>query len=213
MEQFYDGKVQNASPVLQDSYGESCPQIFKGKDAYYCFVSVFGAEEKRLTSTFNQRECETVVWLVKQLHKKSKSKDWCSIDKLRVITFYQAQELEIRMHLQRHGYKNVIVSTVDSSQGSEAETVIVSLVRGTSGHIGFLRDDRRLNVAMTRAKFQLLLVGNHESLAGLDDKRDNKSIKALALDAMSRKCVESLPASTGHATKQKERKSKTKKTP
>lgn len=62
------------------------------------------------------------------------------------------------------------VGTVDSFQGSEADLVIVSLVRnnpGTGfGALGFLRDSRRMNVALSRAKHQLILVG---SLAFLEE--------------------------------------------
>jgi predicted DNA helicase len=53
------------------------------------------------------------------------------------------------------------VSTIDSFQGQEKENVIVSLVRSNAdGEIGFLKDYRRMNVAITRAKEQLIVVGD-----------------------------------------------------
>ena len=56
------------------------------------------------------------------------------------------------------------VSTVDSSQGCEAEVVIVSFVRSRDSDeqhsIGFVKDERRINVAITRALYQLVCVGN-----------------------------------------------------
>lgn len=56
------------------------------------------------------------------------------------------------------------VGTVDSFQGSEADVVIVSLVRNNGrtgvGALGFLRDRRRMNVALSRAKCQLVIVGS-----------------------------------------------------
>jgi hypothetical protein len=61
-----------------------------------------------------------------------------------------------------------LVGTVDSFQGSEADLVIVSLVRNnprTGGSaLGFLRDRRRMNVALSRAKSQLVLVGSLDFL-------------------------------------------------
>jgi hypothetical protein len=60
------------------------------------------------------------------------------------------------------------VGTVDSFQGSEADLVIVSLVRNNprtgAGALGFLRDRRRINVALSRAKHQLVLVGSLQFL-------------------------------------------------
>jgi superfamily I DNA and/or RNA helicase len=57
-----------------------------------------------------------------------------------------------------------LVSTVDAFQGNEADLVIFSLVRNNSGTgasaLGFLRDDRRMNVALSRAKSKLVIVGS-----------------------------------------------------
>jgi len=61
------------------------------------------------------------------------------------------------------------VSTIDSYQGQEAENVIISLVRSnTDGTIGFLKDYRRMNVAMTRAQNNLMVIGDSATL-GSDD--------------------------------------------
>ncbi|TWI85019.1 AAA domain-containing protein [Lacibacter cauensis] len=57
--------------------------------------------------------------------------------------------------------KGLRISTIDSFQGQEKETVIVSLVRSNDdGDIGFLKDYRRMNVAITRAKEQLFVIGD-----------------------------------------------------
>ena len=53
------------------------------------------------------------------------------------------------------------ISTIDSFQGQEMENIIVSLVRSNEdGDIGFLKDYRRMNVAITRAKEQLIVIGD-----------------------------------------------------
>ena len=57
-----------------------------------------------------------------------------------------------------------MVNTVDGFQGSERDIIIISCVRGGPGGIGFLQDRQRLNVALTRAKFSLVVVGNMETL-------------------------------------------------
>lgn len=57
--------------------------------------------------------------------------------------------------------KGMRISTIDSFQGQEKETIIVSLVRSNDdGDIGFLKDYRRMNVAITRAKEQLFVIGD-----------------------------------------------------
>lgn len=57
------------------------------------------------------------------------------------------------------------ISTIDSFQGQEKENVIVSLVRSNdAGEIGFLKDYRRMNVAITRAKEQLIVIGDSATL-------------------------------------------------
>lgn len=94
---------------------------------------------------------------------------WNSAERVRVITFYSEQVAEIKRMLMKANLSGVTVATVDSSQGSEADLVIVSFVRsnGLNQHdsVGFLSDDRRLNVALTRARYQLVCVGNiHGSL-------------------------------------------------
>ena len=60
------------------------------------------------------------------------------------------------------------VSTIDSFQGQEMDIIIVSLVRSNGdGNIGFLKDYRRMNVALTRAKEQLVVIGDSSTI-GLD---------------------------------------------
>lgn len=57
------------------------------------------------------------------------------------------------------------MSTIDGIQGREKECIIISLVRSNPEHtIGFLKDWRRMNVAVTRAKRMLIIIGDSESM-------------------------------------------------
>jgi ATP-dependent RNA/DNA helicase IGHMBP2 len=62
--------------------------------------------------------------------------------------------------------KAIRISTIDSFQGQEKEIIILSLVRSNDdGDIGFLKDYRRMNVAITRAKEQLFVIGDSATIA------------------------------------------------
>lgn len=61
--------------------------------------------------------------------------------------------------------KSLRISTIDSFQGQESETILISLVRSNdTGEIGFLKDYRRMNVAITRAKEQLFVIGDSATI-------------------------------------------------
>lgn len=59
------------------------------------------------------------------------------------------------------------ISTIDSFQGQEQDAIILSLVRSNDGgEIGFLKDYRRMNVAITRAREQLFVIGDSATIGG-----------------------------------------------
>ena len=87
-----------------------------------------------------------------------------------IISPYRAQVQHLR-HLVKHEaslkpLRHLIsVNTVDGFQGQERDMIIISLVRANEdGQIGFLRDLRRMNVAMTRARMKLIILGNVATL-------------------------------------------------
>lgn len=89
--------------------------------------------------------------------------------------------------------KKVAVHTVDSFQGSEASVVIVSMVRSNNNSsIGFLSDSRRLNVAITRAKDLLIIVGDGNTFENknINKKIDNAPV-SLYRDMVTRGYVQS----------------------
>lgn len=84
-------------------------------------------------------------------------------EQLAVITPYAAQARLLREKLR---IADLEIDTVDGFQGREKEAVIVSLVRSNDrGEIGFLTDTRRMNVALTRARRKLIVVGDSSTIA------------------------------------------------
>ncbi len=85
---------------------------------------------------------------------------------LAVIAPYAAQVRLLRDQLRIDGLE---IDTVDGFQGREKEAVIISLVRSnTKGDIGFLGDTRRMNVALTRARRKLIVIGDSATIGGHD---------------------------------------------
>ena len=88
-----------------------------------------------------------------------------------IITPYRGQARLIRRLLKMQHYfrklkRHITVGTVDGFQGQERDVIVISLVRDNAeGQIGFLRDLRRMNVAMTRARMKLIIVGNAATLS------------------------------------------------
>lgn len=87
-----------------------------------------------------------------------------------VISPYKAQVQYLRQLLRRDEffkpYRHALtVNTVDGFQGQERDVILISLVRANEeGQIGFLGDLRRMNVAMTRARMKLIILGNAATL-------------------------------------------------
>jgi len=87
-----------------------------------------------------------------------------------VISPYRAQVQWLRRLVRQRAffkpYRHLVtVNTVDGFQGQERDIIIISMVRSNDdGQIGFLRDLRRMNVAITRAKMKLIILGNAETL-------------------------------------------------
>jgi ATP-dependent RNA/DNA helicase IGHMBP2 len=83
-----------------------------------------------------------------------------------VIAPYDAQVQRLRQLLAAQLDLGLEVDTVDGFQGREKEAVVVSLVRGNeAGEVGFLSDVRRMNVALTRARKKLVVVGDSATVA------------------------------------------------
>jgi superfamily I DNA and/or RNA helicase len=87
--------------------------------------------------------------------------------KIGVISPYKSQVLLLKNLLKTSGLSSFAehVNTVDAFQGQEKEIIIMNCVRSNKyGQIGFLQDERRLNVAITRAKYYLFIIGSEKTL-------------------------------------------------
>ncbi len=89
--------------------------------------------------------------------------DWKN-QSVAIITPYKAQLSRLKQELLSNKIEKVEVTTIDGFQGREKDVIIFSSVRSNRASIGFLSDHRRLNVAITRSKKQLFIIGCIKSL-------------------------------------------------
>jgi hypothetical protein len=126
------------------------------------FIEVGGEEDRPrgATSWQNEMEADVVVEVV-QACVHHGGHEGAAIN---VITFYNGQRSLIAGKLTAAGLRGVDVISVDAMQGREVDVVVLSCVRTSRHGLGFLADWRRLNVALSRAREQLVVVGSRHCL-------------------------------------------------
>lgn len=165
---FYHGRlIEHPSLAERDSVDLS----LAGLDSEVVWLDPYGdgfrdAEEQPIGTSFrNQREAKCIVALLRRirfvLEQQHIGKSWPSIG---VIAGYAPQVNLIRSEIRRDpslDKLNVDCSTVHSFQGREVDICIYSVTRkNSSGRIGMLKDWRHLNVALSRARDNLVIVGS-----------------------------------------------------
>ena len=158
---FYEGSLQNGvSPSERTFHHVDFPWPEFG-DTPMMFHMTYGQEEIGAAGVSYLNRAEALI--VGQFVKKFIS---CGVKprQIGVITPYQGQRSYILQQLQEE--PDVEVASVDAFQGREKDVIIISCVRSNEKvGIGFLSDPRRLNVALTRAKYVRIVVGNGKILS------------------------------------------------
>jgi regulator of nonsense transcripts 1 len=165
---FYDGSLQNGvTPSQRVRRDIDFP--WPVADHPMMFWSNLGNEEISAsgTSYLNRTEASNVEKIVTRFFKAG-----VKPDDIGIITPYEGQRSYIVSSMQAMGtfkkelYKEVEVASVDAFQGREKDFVVLSCVRSNDHQgIGFLSDPRRLNVALTRAKYGVVILGNPKVLS------------------------------------------------
>ncbi len=163
-EEFYHGSLIADSTVRQHLLSE-LPGVTANEwtTSPLVFFDTAGASydeelEPNGESRWNPQEADVVCRCVEQLTEAG-----LSGPHIAVIAPYAAQVRCLRERLSAPGLE---VDTVDGFQGREKEAVVVSLVRSNpEGEIGFLADVRRMNVAFTRARRKLIVIGDSATVS------------------------------------------------
>ena len=164
---FYDGALQNGVTAAQRTSSQYFPWPDPTKPLFFYNTNAPEEMGSSGTSCLNRTEAALAEKIVSHLMRNG-----ANPDQIAVITPYTAQRGYLVNYLARNGplgaeaYSHVEVASVDSFQGREKDFIIISCVRSNeSSAIGFLKDWRRLNVALTRARLGLMVIGNAKVLS------------------------------------------------
>ena len=177
---FYGGQVESAPEVrFRSILDMDIPMTWIDTSAFADSVSndnvsdgsaVGAFKEEFVGESFgriNKAEAElTLLALQNYFEKIGKQRLLDERIDVGIISPYRAQVQYLRRLLMKREYfkpfrRLISVNTVDGFQGQERDIIVISLVRSNDeGQIGFLRDLRRMNVAITRARMKLIILGN-----------------------------------------------------
>mmetsp|Transcript_35245 Transcript_35245/g.56547 ORF Transcript_35245/g.56547 Transcript_35245/m.56547 type:complete len:673 (+) Transcript_35245:2-2020(+) len=198
---FYKGLLQDGPNITK----EVIPFVEKHKGdprlGPYTFFDVYHEPETEIGKSYcNKGEADFILRLVDYMSCNARfypyKHQWNG--NVGIVTPYRGQVNYLRKCLRDHRNKklqSVVVDTVESFQGQEKDVIIFSCVRSQRDekhkvvmkNVGFLTDLRRLNVALTRAKYCCVIVGNSNTL------RVDATWMALIRDAHVRGCAYRVP--------------------
>ena len=161
---FYGGKVQTAPEVKNRGI------LDYDEPMQWIDTSLTGAKEEFVGESFgriNKQEAQLTIDTLRSYYAKiGRTRALDERIDVGVISPYRAQVQYLRQLIRRDDElrplrRLITVNTVDGFQGQERDVIIISLVRANDdGQIGFLSDLRRMNVAITRARMKLIILGN-----------------------------------------------------
>ncbi|XP_002134102.2 regulator of nonsense transcripts 1 homolog [Drosophila pseudoobscura] len=164
---FYEGSLQNG--VCAEDRRLKLDFPWPQPERPMFFLVTQGQEEiaGSGTSFLNRTEAANVEKITTRFLKAG-----VKPEQIGIITPYEGQRAYLVQYMQYQGslhsrlYQEIEIASVDAFQGREKDIIIMSCVRSNERQgIGFLNDPRRLNVALTRAKYGIIIVGNPKVLA------------------------------------------------
>ena len=172
-EEFYEGRLQTGTPRTDEINSRLGASKFPwprydGRLFPVVFVPCASEEDFGRASKGNSGQVELVKYILGLLRMPRDGKEETDAltqgVSIAVLTPYSRQAQSLKQELPEKG--GAVVSTIDGFQGREADVCTLSTVRSNiEGDIGFVEDARRLNVAWTRPKLGLIVVGSHSTLS------------------------------------------------
>ncbi|KAH8297060.1 hypothetical protein KR044_004312, partial [Drosophila immigrans] len=162
---YYNGELIPQAPPDQVNQAVNWPML-RNPHFPIIFQATHGVTQKEVnsTSSYNELEAHVLIWYVKFLLNHGLGANVrVEQQDIGVVAPYAAQGRLLKELMYNQGYMHVEVGTVENYQGREKNIIIATLVRSFAS-IGFMRDPRRLNVLLSRAKSLMILIGNPVTL-------------------------------------------------
>lgn len=154
-ERFYQGKLEAHSSVKEWNLPFSSQAVE--------FIDTAGCGFEERPGEGSESLCNPEEISIVRRHYEALKEMGLTTESVGVISPYRAQVEMLESEFAQD--KQIAVNTIDSFQGQERDVIYISLVRSNpDGEIGFLKDHRRMNVAMTRARKKLVIVGDSATL-------------------------------------------------
>ena len=165
---FYDGQVESAPEVKYRSILDlDIPMEWLDTSTLEEKEQFIGESFGRINKAEAELTLDTLQQYFERIGKQRLLDERIDVG---IISPYRAQVQYLRSLLMKREFfkpfrRQISVNTVDGFQGQERDVIVISLVRSNDeGQIGFLRDLRRMNVAITRARMKLIILGNVETM-------------------------------------------------
>jgi len=172
-EEFYESRLQTGTPRDAEITAKLGISSFPwpaedGRIIPVVFVPCLTDEDFGRSSKSNSGQVELVKYILTMLRTPNDAADTGAADRLRAVSIAVLTPYSRQVQAMKHNVPasaDVEVSTIDGFQGRETDIAVFSTVRSNmEGDIGFVEDARRLNVAWTRPKVGLIIVGNGSTL-------------------------------------------------
>jgi len=165
---FYDGKVESAPEVKYRSILDlDTPMEWLDTSTLEEKEQFVGESFGRINKAEADLTLDTLQHYFERIGKQRLLDERIDVG---IISPYRAQVQYLRRLLMKREYfkpfrRFISINTVDGFQGQERDVIVISLVRSNDeGQIGFLRDLRRMNVAITRARMKLIILGDKDTM-------------------------------------------------
>lgn len=162
---FYDGDLRSAAPENTTCWAIGWSELPR-KNFPLFFHSIRGITEQdaHSCSLYNRQEADQIIFYVRKILSAGIQERPVGEHEIGIISPYTKQVHLIQTLCKNNNWDQVEVGSTEQYQGREKPIVLISTVRSGTSTVGFLTNEKRLNVAITRARAMMIIVGNPDTL-------------------------------------------------